>query len=208
MVQMKNKNLPSFKEENYYWSYGIDHVIGIDEVGRGAFAGPIVAAGVIFSRDIKLEILEGITDSKLLTSIKRVKYSEIIQKNAMHFAIEEVDVDFINEHGIGKANREVFHKVLKSLIKKINTDKYFCLIDGHGFDVPQHKGIIKGDTLSLSIAAASIIAKVYRDNLMTKLAIDHPEYFFEKNKGYGTKFHRDAIQTHGISKIHRSSFIH
>ncbi|MBI3984978.1 MAG: ribonuclease HII [Candidatus Levybacteria bacterium] len=203
---------PSFKEEKLLWKKGIDYVIGIDEVGRGAFAGPIVAAGVIFKKGQKLKGLEYIRDSKQLTPTLRKKYTEIVKKNAFLWAIESVDIAYINKHGIGKANTAVFRKVIKNLFLQIgNNNRHFVLIDGfHKKYLPgglkKQKGIIKGDQKSITIASASILAKVFRDSLMIKLHRDFPTYGFSKNKGYGTKHHRDAITRNGISQIHRTSF--
>lgn len=199
------KTKPSFKEESYYWSFGINHVIGLDEVGRGAFAGPIVAAGVIFKPNFQHEFLEKVNDSKLLSPKLREELSILIKENSI-WTIESVELDFINKFGIGQANYEVLSKVLLQLISKIKTDNYFAIVDGFDLNIKKQKAIIRGDTLSLSIASASIIAKVYRDNLMKNLAVKFPNYGFEKNVGYGTKSHRDAIGKHGLCKLHRTSF--
>lgn len=196
---------PSFKEENYYWNYGIENVIGMDEVGRGAFAGPIVAAGVIYKPDFKHKFLEKVNDSKKLKPKLRVELSEMIKKNST-WTIESIDLDFINKHGIGRANYEVLSKVFMNLISKINSDSYFALIDGFDLKIKKQKAITKGDSISISIASASIIAKVYRDNLMKNLAKSYPNYAFDKNVGYGTKSHREAIGKLGLCDLHRTSF--
>lgn len=202
---------PTFDFEKSLWKRGIKRVIGIDEVGRGAFAGPIVAAGVVFSPDIKPKLLDGVNDSKLLTPARRLHYSEIIKQNSIYWTIEEIGVSYINKHGIGKANSEVFRKVIKNLLGQINED-YFVLIDGfHRKYLPgglkKQKGIIKGDSISLSIASASIIAKVYRDNLMENLDEKYQAYGFADNKGYGTLFHRNAIDKFGTCDLHRKAFL-
>ena len=202
---------PTFTEEQFLWGKGINHVIGIDEVGRGAFAGSIVAAGVIFSPNINSDLLIGINDSKLLTPLRRKHYSEIIKQNSIYWAVEEIGIDYINKYGIGKANSAVFRKVLRSLLKQIN-ENYFVLIDGfHRKYLPggleKQKGIVRGDQISLSIASASIIAKVHRDNLMKKVDKLYPAYGFSKNKGYGTSFHREAIRKFGSISIHREAFL-
>ncbi len=201
---------PSFKEERKLWKEGTQYVIGIDEVGRGAFAGPIVAAGVIFKPNFKHAFLENINDSKLLKPKLREELSGFIKSNSI-WAIESVEIGYINQHGIGKANIAVFRKVLKTMLKNFNDLNHFILIDGfHCKYLPggakKQKAIIKGDRKSLSIASASIIAKVYRDNLMKEAANVFPQFKFEQNKGYGTKFHREALKTFGISEFHRKSF--
>lgn len=207
----KTTNRPSFEEERKLWASNIDLVIGIDEVGRGAFAGPIVGAGVIFKPNINPKILHGVNDSKLLSPRKREDCSEIIKKEALFWTVESIEIDYINKHGIGKANSAVFRKVLSKLISNLSNSSYFVLIDGfHRKYLPggiqKQKAIIKGDRKSLSIASASIIAKVYRDKLMEEAGNKFPDYNFGQNKGYGTKKHREALKTYGISGFHRVSF--
>lgn len=194
-----NKN-PSFKEENILWRKGVKLIAGLDEVGRGAFAGPLVAAAVILPQKFKIN---GIKDSKLLTAQKREILAEYIKKSALDYCISTIEIPFINEYGIGKAVNEAFINCLKR-IKKYD----FVLVDGYKIKkfTKNQKGIIHGDMLSVSIAAASIIAKVYRDELMIRLHGRYPIYNFLENKGYGTKYHREILKEHGASKIHRSSF--
>ena len=195
-----NKN-PSFKEEQLLWDRGLNYIAGVDEVGRGAFAGPLVAASVVLPKKFKTN---GIKDSKLLTSKKREILSEYIIKNALFYSISEVDVEFINKYGIGEAT----HKGLKESVELLKKQCDFVLVDG--FKIKNYKkkqkAIIHGDLLSVSIAAASIIAKVYRDNLMRNLHLKYKEYNFLENKGYGTKFHREALKKYGFCEIHRTSF--
>ena len=195
--------IPTLDYEKQLWISGCNYVCGIDEVGRGCFAGPVVAAAVIFPKNIPL--LEGVMDSKILKPRQREKMDPIIKKNAFAWSIAEVSVTKINKFGIGKATQIAFRKVVKSL--KTNPD--FILMDA--FYIKQlnrkrQKPIIKGDQKSLSIAAASIIAKVYRDKLMKELHKKYPQYGFAKHKGYGTKFHQAAIKKYGLSRIHRKSF--
>lgn len=198
---------PNFFEERFYWNFGIDHVIGLDEVGRGAFAGPIVAAGVIFKPNFKHDFLNKVNDSKLVRPRLREELSKLIKENSI-WEIAEVEIDFINKYGIGKANAEVLKKVLNKLVNKLSTSDYFAIVDGFDLKIKKQKAIIRGDTISLSIASASIIAKVYRDNLMREAGEIYPNYLFAKNKGYGTLEHRNALKIHGISKFHRTSFLH
>jgi len=205
------KTRPSFEEERKLWASNIDYVIGIDEVGRGAFAGPIVAAGVVYKSNFRHPFLSRVNDSKLLSPKQREELSEKIISNALFFAIESIDASYINKHGIGKANIAVFRKVLKSMLKNFNDLNHFILIDGfHCKYLPggikKQKAIIKGDRKSLSIASASIIAKVYRDGLMRNHSSTYPNYNFAKNKGYGTLEHRNAIKSNGLCDIHRTSF--
>lgn len=193
----------TLQEEQSLWNQGFQHVCGIDEVGRGCFAGPVVTAAVIFSSDVSLPA--GITDSKLLTAKKRLELSEIIKQKALAWSICEGGIDHINEVGIGKATQHCFKKTVESL--EIEPD--FILIDAffiQGLPKEKQKPIIHGDQLSISIAAASIIAKVYRDELMVELGAQFPGYGFEVNKGYGTKSHREAIKQIGLSPLHRKSF--
>ena len=200
---MKKLPRPTFSEEQNFWNLDIKHVIGLDEVGRGAFAGPIVAAGVIFKPNFTHEFLDLVNDSKLVKPKLREELSALIKANSI-WSIEAVDLDFINKFGIGKANFEVFKKVLNKLLT--NIPNHFILVDGFDLKIPNQKAIIKGDQKSLSIAAASIIAKVYRDNLMKEASNLFPNYNFEQNKGYGTLAHRNAIKSFGLCNFHRKSF--
>ncbi len=192
---------PSFKQEQLLLKRGFKQIVGLDEVGRGAFAGPLVAAAVILPKNFKIN---GIKDSKLLKQEKREFLSKYILENATLYAISEISVDYINSNGIGKANNKAFFDCLEKLKSKFD----FVLVDGYkikGLELNQ-KGIINGDNISVSIAAASIIAKVHRDNLMIKLHDKFPQYNFSHNKGYGTKEHINALNKFGLTKIHRTSF--
>ena len=178
-------------------------ICGVDEVGRGCFAGPVVAGAVIFSPECVFP--EGIADSKLLKPKVREELAKRIEDKAEAWAIGEVDVQTINELGIGKATQIAFQKAVNSLDPKAE----FIIIDAFYidyFDKIFQLPIKNGDKLSVSIAAASIIAKVYRDKLMEKLEEEYPDYGFAKHKGYGTKEHRDALKKKGLSPIHRTSF--
>jgi ribonuclease HII len=195
--------MPTFTEERFYWDQGYDNIAGVDEVGRGCFAGPVVAAAVILPKDFN--VTTEINDSKLLSPKKRTKLAEIITKYALSFSIAEISVEIINKIGIGKASQKAFYKAIKSLTIKPD----FILIDAFyikNLKRKTQKPIIHGDNKSISIAAASIIAKVHRDSLMTNLHEDFPPYNFCQNKGYGTKTHQEAIKKFGLTTIHRSSF--
>lgn len=196
---------PTFQHEQHLWSQGINIVCGVDEVGRGCFAGPIVAAGVIFPTTKLDDIALQLNDSKLLSAKKRQQLSEWIKANALEWQIVEIGLDIINQKGIGFANKQAFNQ----LIKQFKNQPQFVLTDAfliEDFDKDQQLPIIHGDQISSSIAAASIIAKVYRDNLMEEFEQVYPGYDFAKNKGYGTLAHRQAIKQLGLSPLHRTSF--
>lgn len=195
--------LPDLNFEKNYWQKGFKYIAGIDEVGRGSWAGPLVAAGVILPSDF--EVPQGFADSKQLTSKKRDIFCKLIESQAVSFTIAEISNNKINIFGIAKATQIVFRKIVRNL----NPAPNYLLIDAfHIKYFPKKKqlAIKYGDKKSATIAAASIIAKVYRDNLMTKFAQKFPKYSFEKNKGYGTKFHQQSIKSYGFTKIHRTSF--
>ncbi len=195
--------LPNFDEENVLWKSGYKYIAGVDEVGRGCFAGPVVSAAVILPSDFSAT--DEINDSKLLTPGKREKLSEIIKKHALSYSIAEVSVQAINKYGIGKATQMSFRKAIKLL--SIQPD--YILIDAFYINrLKRHnqKPIVHGDNKSISIAAASIIAKVYRDSIMRNLHSKYNIYDFFTNKGYGTKKHQEAIRIHGLSNLHRTSF--
>lgn len=204
---------PTFDEEKFLWDNGYDYVLGIDEVGRGAFAGPVVAAAVVFSKNHVINNAHKIHDSKLLTSSLRESLDKIIRNTCLHFGIGEVSTEKINVDGIGKATFLAIEKAVQQIIEKLENNagkvKKYLLIDG--FKIPQilgieQKGIVKGDQKCVSIAAASILAKVYRDRLMQDFHTVFPHYNFKNNKGYGTLFHRNALRRYGLSKLHRTSF--
>ena len=175
---------------------------GCDEAGRGCLAGPVFAAAVILPTDFTNEQLN---DSKQLSEKKRYALRTIIEKEALAWAIGIVSAEEIDRINILKASFLAMHRAVDQL--KIRPEH--LLIDGNRFtpypDIP-HTTIIKGDGKYLSIAAASILAKTYRDDYMNAIAQDFPHYQWEKNKGYPTKAHRAAIQTHGSSVHHRKSF--
>ena len=183
---------------------GYTAVAGVDEVGRGPLAGPVVCAAVIMPLGEEQRI-PGIDDSKKLSAKKREELSLRIRERARAFSIAEVDEETIDRINILQATRLGMKRAIESL--KLPAD--FVLTDGNmtlDIAVPQ-KSIVKGDALVYSIGAASIVAKVYRDTLMQRYAEEFPAYGFEKNVGYGTKQHIEAIKEVGICRIHRRTFI-
>lgn len=175
---------------------------GCDEAGRGPLAGPVVAAAVILPKDYQNESLN---DSKKLTRRKREWLKVEIEKEALSWGVSFVDNQKIDEINILNASFLAMHEA----IGQLNEKPELLLIDGNRFtpypEIP-HQCIIKGDGKYLSIAAASVLAKTYRDQLMEKLAIQHPEYGWENNAGYPTRAHREAIEKFGPTPYHRKSF--
>lgn len=179
---------------------GYSLVAGIDEVGRGPLAGPVVAASVILPQEFKLL---GIDDSKKLTLRQREEFFAIIKEHAIGIGIGIIGNEEIDEINIFEATK----KAMLSAIKQLAVTPDFLLVDAVKLDTPfPSEAIIKGDARSISIAAASIIAKVTRDRIMIDLDSEFPQYQFAKNMGYGTKEHLLAIEKHGITPHHRKSF--
>jgi ribonuclease HII len=175
---------------------------GCDEAGRGCLAGPVVAAAVILPRDFSHPLLN---DSKQLNKSQREALRTMVEKEALAFAVAEVCNKEIDKINILNASFLAMHRA----VEKLNITPELLLIDGNRFkaykNIP-HECIIKGDGLYYSIAAASILAKTYRDDLMEKLAIQHPEYSWHTNAGYPTTAHREAIKLYGPTQYHRMSF--
>lgn len=195
--------LPDLTLEKSLWKKGYKYVVGIDEVGRGSWAGPLVAAGVVLPQDFAIP--EDLADSKMIKHSQRVKLSREIEKRAIAIAIAKINSSDIDKLGLTKTSSLVFRKVIRAL--KPSPD--FCLIDAfyiRYFPRERQMAVKNGDKVCASIAAASIIAKVYRDNLMRKLHFKYPDYDFAKHKGYGTKSHQLAICKLGLCEIHRSSY--
>lgn len=194
---------PTLNIEKKLWKSGYNYIAGIDEVGRGCFAGPVVVGAVVFPKDIVLP--EGVADSKLLKPKQREKLAELIKSCALVWSVAEISVTAINKVGIGKATQMAFRKALRLL--SVQAD--FVLIDAfyvNHFNRKRQKPVKGGDKICASISAASIIAKVYRDKLMETLHKKYPLYGFAKHKGYGTKQHQEAIYKFGLTRIHRKSF--
>ena len=183
--------------ESKYWNQDV-LVMGSDEAGRGPMAGPCVVAGVVLPKGYNNPL---INDSKKLSEKRRIDlYNEIIEV-AVHYEILEVSVEAIEHHNILQATRMGMEKVATGFRVGV------VLADAMDLDIEiETHSIIKGDARSISIAAASILAKTYRDNLMVEYAKIYPEYGFDKHKGYGTKFHKEMILKHGRCPIHRKDF--
>lgn len=192
--------MPSLFFENEKNREGFRSVAGIDEAGRGPLAGPVSAAAVILPDGFSHPLLD---DSKKLTEQRRQSlYDELTNREDVTWALSLGEVDEIDAINILKST----HAAMARAALEIKPD--FCLIDGlpvPGFPIPS-MAMVKGDSKSYSIAAASIIAKVTRDRLMVEYAEEYPEYGFEKHKGYGTKQHLEALRKHGPCPIHRKSF--
>ena len=192
--------------ETKLWEQGIVNIAGIDEVGRGCIAGPLVTASVVWDKDYILNSddpeIALINDSKKLTEKRRNLLSEFIKSKAKQYSIVEISAEEIDKEGVGKANEKAL-VLAASNVENLG----HLLIDHFKLAHFPQTSITKGDSLSISIAAASIIAKVYRDKLMKeKYHQMYPEYNFAKNVGYGTKHHIEMIKQYGYCAIHRKSF--
>lgn len=183
-------------------SEGCKYIAGVDEAGRGPLAGPVYAAAVILGEDI---FIEGLNDSKKLSEKKREELFDIICEKAVAYNIYSVDEKRIDEINILNAT----HEAMNGAVNGLSVKPDYVLIDGNSIknmELP-HETVVKGDAKSVSIAAASILAKVSRDRFICEMAEKYPEYGFEKHKGYGTAAHNEAILKHGVCPIHRRTFL-
>ena len=188
--------------EDRVWSEDpAKYIIGADEVGRGSFAGPICAAAVKINYS-HLALLTNVKDSKKLSAKKREEIFSMVEENNIEYSFNESSNRFIDQFGIKNANE----KVLTDSISDIYTGNEIVYVDHFKINNFKSISVVRGEDNCRAIALASIIAKVLRDNLMIKFSEKYPEYSFEKNKGYGTKDHREAISKYGLSNIHRKSF--
>lgn len=188
--------------EDSLFDQGIGVICGVDEAGRGPLAGPVYAAAVILPRDLEIP---GLTDSKKLSDKKRRELFPIIQEQAVAFGIGVASEKEIDEINILQST----FLAMKRALEKLSVRPDLALIDGNretDFGVPA-KTVVKGDSLSASIAAASILAKVSRDDYMMELAQKYPQYGFDIHKGYGTKAHYQALREFGPSEVHRMTFL-
>jgi ribonuclease HII len=200
--------MPDYELEKQLLSQGYTRVCGVDEAGRGPLCGPVVAAACILPLDFDLPELD---DSKKLSPKKRDKLFNLIRENAVAYGIAEGSVEEINELNILEADLLAMRRAIASLHTPAG-EPYtadYALIDGNidrDFPIPA-QAVIKGDARSMSIAAASILAKVTRDRLCEEMDKAYPQYGIAKHKGYGTKVHMDALRKHGPAPIHRTKFI-
>ena len=194
--------MPDYNIEKEILGKGFTAVCGVDEAGRGPLAGPVCAAAVILKPDTEIE---GLNDSKKLSEKKREELYSVITEKAVAYSIAFASVEEIEELNILGATFLAMRRAVEGLCP--NAD--FAIIDGNRepkLNVPA-KTVIKGDSKSMSVAAASILAKVTRDRLLLEYDKKYPEYGFASHKGYGTKAHYEAIAEHGITEIHRKSFL-
>ena len=198
-------NTPTLNEEQAQWKRGYQFIAGVDEAGRGPLAGPVVAAAVILSQEQKnKKWFKMIADSKALTAPRREFLFEYLNRDAITVGVGVIDAVTIDMVGIAKATR----LAMQTAVKQLNPQPDYLLIDY--FRLPEvklpQKGVLDGDSLCFSIAAASIVAKVTRDRLMVDLDKMYPGYFFSDHKGYSTEKHLECLKRLGASPIHRHSF--
>ena len=193
--------MDNLQYEKELLSKGYKYIAGVDEVGRGPLAGPVVCASCIMPLD---DIIEGVTDSKKLTEKKRESLYEVIKEKAISFSIFEVSEKEIDEINILNAVK----KCMQGAVDNLSVKPCVTIVDGVDIRLNLNAFyLVKGDLKSYTVACASILAKVYRDRLMVELSKTYKEYSFEKHKGYGTKAHIDKIKEIGPCKIHRRTFI-
>jgi len=208
-----NNEIPNYFFEKKQWKKDLRFIAGVDEVGRGSFAGPVMAGCVVFEK--KTEFPDGIkiNDSKKLRPLERRKASKWIKQNALAWGIGETSVSVINRLGMAKATKMAFRRAISDANRRLSGRIDFLLIDA--FFIPYVRGlrrknqqaIINGDEKSFSIAAASIIAKVERDKEMLRFSRKYPKYGWGRNKGYGTRQHQEALKKFGITRHHRRTFV-
>ena len=202
-IEEKKNSMPLFS------SGGFDFIIGTDEAGRGPAAGGVWAAAVCFKNDIDYSLFEKLNDSKKLSEKNRENLFDVIKNNSF-YSIKSVDVEKIEEINILNSSLLAMKLAVEDVINQLNSTNTLTLVDGNklikNFN-HQQKFIIKGDSKSASIAAASILAKVSRDNFMQEIDKLHPVYDWKSNKGYLTKKHIEAIKSFGACKYHRMSFL-
>lgn len=193
----------TFDFEKSLWKQNLAYVVGLDEVGRGAWAGPMVAAAVVFPQNTNLKFQ--LFDSKMLSPKNRETLSEQIISQSLTYGIGQVEALEIEKMGLARANQVVFYRALEKLTQKPDhylVDAFYLKFISQVKQTP----IVHGDIFSASIAAASIIAKNYRDKLMINLSEKYPKYSFASHKGYGTKLHQEAILKYGLTDMHRKNY--
>ncbi len=194
--------MPDYEFEYSALANGYTAVCGVDEAGRGPLAGPVYAAAVILPRGL---VIDGLNDSKKLSEKKREQLYDEITKNAIAWSVAFATEQEIDEINILQATFLAMKRAVEGLTPKAD----YALVDGNRMPPLEIKGetVVKGDSLSMSIAAASILAKVSRDRFMLELDKLYPQYQFAKHKGYGTKLHYEMLEKHGVSPVHRRSFL-
>ncbi len=201
---MKGERADKLAFEREMLALGAEYIAGVDEAGRGPLAGPVVCAAVIMPLG-EGELIEGVDDSKKIKESERERLAALIRERAVAYKICEADSETIDRINILEATKQCMKQCVEGL--SVQPDVVFT--DGNfkiGIRLPQ-QSIVKGDALSYSIGAASILAKAYRDGLMRELDKKYPQYGFAKHKGYGTKQHIEAIREHGLCEIHRRTFV-
>ncbi len=194
--------MPDYSYEQAAKLSGFEFICGVDEAGRGPLAGPVCAAAVILPQGLEIE---GLNDSKKLSEKKREALFDVITEKAIDYCVAYGTLEEIEEHNILNATYFAMNRAIEGL-KKVD----FALIDGNRIPTDikvQSAAIVKGDAKSMSVAAASILAKVSRDRLLLEYDKKYPQYQFAKHKGYGTKLHTDLIKQYGPCEIHRLSFL-
>ncbi len=195
-------NAPTLEREQALWDKGYEVIAGLDEVGRGPLAGPVIAAAVVFSPGQLC--IEGLNDSKLLTSLARERLQEVVKNQAFAWTLGAASVKEIDRLNIRRATILAMQRALA----RLPISPHQVLVDGN--PVPElglpHEAIVKGDRVSQSIAAASVVAKCVRDRLMERLAKRYPEFNWDRNKGYGTAAHLRALDELGPTEHHRKTF--
>lgn len=188
--------------ENAAYEKGYNLVCGVDEAGRGPLAGPVCAAAVVLPKGL---ILEGVNDSKKLTEKKREALFDVITEQALDWSVAFATVEEIEEINILNAAMLAMKRSVEGLKNPVD----FAIIDGNRKPPLEIycEAVVKGDAKSMSVAAASILAKVSRDRILRQYAVDYPQYGFEKHKGYGTKVHVEALKKYGPCEVHRPSFL-
>lgn len=201
MAENKVQNIDRLQFERQLWSEGFDRVMGLDEVGRGCLAGPVVAAGVIFKPGT---FVEEIRDSKTISLKERISLTKKIKELATFWTVQWCMPNEIDELNILHASIKAMHRCTE--VKKARPD--YLLVDGNRFSAGlcPHKCLVKGDDRSMSIAAASIIAKVFRDQWMIELHEEYPYYGWNTNVGYPTAQHYSGLKEYGYTEYHRQSF--
>jgi ribonuclease HII len=200
-ISNRRKQLPTLDFEEAWWGQGFDHIAGVDEAGRGPLAGPVVAGAVILPKGL---FIEGVNDSKKLSAKRRERLFHEIYDRALCVGVGIVSHEVIDRINIYQASILAMRKA----IEKLGIPPAIVLADGNSFrhESIRYQNIIAGDAKSLTIAAASIIAKVTRDSLMREYHQQFPAYGFDRHKGYGTKIHLEALRQYGACPIHRRSF--